>query len=328
MKVAFVIPVTRTEDACVLVSVLAPHALQNHWDVILVTGTEIQDLDPPAQCIVTKSLHASVRRNLGVNATVAEWIVFLDDDTLPEESWFPELKNALESERFIVTGPTVPMGATFGERISDWITTSPLGEGSLLYGSRDGSSPSFSSIYLCNCLVKRTVWESVGGFNELADWRVDDTEFFYIAQRQGFKTDFRSRFTVRHRRRDFFRGFLKNQFKARYATGKNTVLFPEIFVRIPGVLAMIGCLAAFPFVAAFPALRLLAVILYSLALLIDLLNGVFRYGPGALVMPFAHIAHHLVIGSAFTLGLMITLPTRGRHAMVLKHKAERYGVPK
>lgn len=326
MTLAFVVPVTRPADASALVACLAPCSREKGWEIILVTGEPLPGIGNEARQIVTPELHASVRRNLGVKATEAEWIAFLDDDTLPLPGWFQALEASMADEHPIVTGPTVPMGDGFDETLTDLVTTSPLGEGSLLYGSGEGSSPSFSSIYLCNCLVRRRVWSRVGGFNELADWRVDDTEFFYIALRLGFKPVFRRDFTVKHRRRGFFRGFLKHQFRARFATGMNTVIFPEIFLRIPGVLAMLAGLGLLPFLIGFPVLLPWAGILYGAALALDALSRIPGHPAHAPLLPPAHLVHHAVIGSAFTLGLVHTLLTRGRHRRVLAHRARRYRV--
>ncbi|MFO7626676.1 MAG: glycosyltransferase [Candidatus Fermentibacteraceae bacterium] len=324
MKVAFVVPVTRPDDARTLAATLYQRVTRTGSEVVLVTESAIAGLPPKSRCIETRERHASVRRNLGVKDTTAEWIVFLDDDTLPTDTWFEALENALDGSDPIVTGPTIPMGNDLEERLSDLVTTSALGEGSMLYGSGDGSSPGFSSIYLCNCLVKREVWERAGGFNELADWRVDDTEFFYIALRLGFRPVFRRAFTVRHRRRGFFHGFLPHQFKARYATGMNTVLFPEIFLRIPGVLAMLLGLALAPVLLAVPRLLNAGLLLYGFALLLDTLLRIPRDGAAAL-LPVCHPIHHVFIATGFTLGLLHTIFTRRRHRTVLAHRAERYG---
>lgn len=326
MKVAVVVPVTRTDDARALAACLVRSSIGTECEIVFVAERGIPGLPGQVQCVETNERHASVRRNLGVKATTAQWIVFLDDDTLPLDGWFQELEKALEGSDPIVTGPTVPMGSTFGERVSDRVTTSPLGEGSLLNTSRQGSEPSFSSIYLCNCLVRRDVWERVGGFNEVADWRVDDTEFFFIALGLGFRAVYRKGFTVRHRRRDFFQGFLKHQFRARFATGMNLVLFPEIFLRIPGVLVMLAGLGAVPAVLLIPGLFKVFLLLYALALTADLLQGLIRHGPVALVMPLVHPAHHLVIASGFTLGLVTTILARGRHRETTALKRERYRV--
>lgn len=324
MKVAFVVPVTRPDDAGTLAALLDQRVTGTGHEIILVTESAIPGLPPTARCIETSERHASVRRNLGVRATTAEWIVFLDDDTLPTDTWFEALQKAVDGADPIVTGPTVPMGKHLDERLADLVTTSALGEGSMLYGSGEGSSPGFSSIYLCNCLVKREVWERVGGFNELADWRVDDTEFFYIALRLGFRPVFRKAFTVRHRRRGFFHGFLPHQFRARFATGMNTVLFPEIFLRIPGVLAMLLGLALAPALTAVPALLKACLLLYCFALLLDTLLRIPRDAAAAF-LPVCHPIHHATIATGFTLGLLHTIFTRGRHRTVLAHRAERYG---
>lgn len=325
MNLAFVVPVTRPEDARALAECLAGSPVTGHCEIVFVTGRKIPGLPANVLCLETRERHASARRNLGVKATAAEWIAFLDDDTLPTGTWFKALSHAIDGADPIVTGPTLPMGRDLDERLSDLVTTSALGEGSMLYGSRDGSSPGFSSVYLCNCLVKREVWERVGGFNELADWRVDDTEFFYIALRLGFRPVFIRAFTVRHRRRGFFHGFLPHQFRARFATGMNTVIFPEIFLRIPGVTAMLAGLALAPVIAAVPVLLKAVILLYFCALLLDTLPRIPRDKAAAL-LPVCHPIHHATIATGFTLGFLHTLLTRRRHRTVLAHRAERYGV--
>ncbi len=323
VKVSFVVPVTRPDDARELYRSLVRNIPESEREIVLVSDRPVPGTEDSAVNITTPEKHASVRRNLGVKQSSGQWICFLDDDTIPTDSWFEVYKETLADGHAIVTGPTIPMTDSFQELLTDMVTTSPLGEGSLLYGRKDRAVPSFSSIYLCNCLVRRDVWESAGGFNEVADWRVDDTEFFYIALKKGFKPVIRQNFIVKHRRRGFFDGFLCHQGRARYATGMNTVLFPEIFLRIPGVVAMVAGILLLPLLVSSSFLLAAVAGLYLLAVIVDTLLNLLRSGPRALLLPVCHVAHHTVIGSAFTAGLFATMVRRRSYREVLAHKKER-----
>jgi glycosyltransferase involved in cell wall biosynthesis len=324
VKVSFVIPVTRPDFARELVLSLVRNIPESEREIVLVSGRPVPGTEDCAHTVTTDEKHASIRRNLGVKSSSGHWICFLDDDTLPEHGWFDVFREMIADKVHIVTGPTVPMTDSFQERLTDMVTTSPIGEGSLLYGRKDRAVPSFSSIYLCNCLIRREVWESVGGFNEIADWRVDDTEFFYIAVKKGFKPMIRRHFVVRHKRRGFFSGFLRHQLKARYATGMNTILFPEIFLRIPGVAFMIAGLLFLPAILFSSRLALAAAGLYLAALAADMLLNLMRKGPAALLLPVCHVSHHMVIGAAFTAGLFFTMLRRGSYREVIACKKERF----
>ncbi len=103
----------------------------------------------------------------------------------------------------------------------------------------------------------------------------------------------------------------------------NTVLFPEIFLRIPGVVAMVAGILLLPLLVSSSFLLAAVAGLYLLAVIVDTLLNLLRSGPRALLLPVCHVAHHTVIGSAFTAGLFATMVRRRSYREVLAHKKER-----
>ncbi len=90
----------------------------------------------------------SANRNNGVRAARGEWVVFTDDDTLPDRDWLEQLLNAA-SEVEVVEGCTICRAGIHSPR-----EHSPEND-------RGGCW------WTCNLAIRRDTFDRLGGFDEL-----------------------------------------------------------------------------------------------------------------------------------------------------------------
>ncbi|MBA7630949.1 hypothetical protein ES703_38476 [subsurface metagenome] len=329
-KFSFIIPVTREQDCLLLLASIRENILTEKSDleIILVVDTNSK-LDiksfgiPNVKIVKTSQRHPSIRRNLGVRNSTGCFLSFLDDDVVIGKEWIKTNLEFFEKGYDIICGPIIGMRNTISEKISDMVLTSIIGEADFSHKRRDKSTPAFDEIYLCNCSLRRKVWEDIDGFNEKADYHVDDTEFFYIALKMGFKAIFLKRAIVKHRRKEFPFVFLKHQFSARKATGMNTVLFPELFLRMAGIKTILLSYLIIPLFLILGLFKILILIYLGTILFFSLVN-VKKYKLYVLILPFAFLANHLALYIGFSTGLFKTLINRRRFIDILNFKRMRY----
>lgn len=101
-----------------------------------------------------KGIPYARNRSLREADTNADYIVFIDDDEVPEENWLEELLLAQKKYNAdIVTGPVIPI---FMEKPSDWIL-----EGEFFSRRRYESGTSLKVAATNNTLVKKGIFDEI-----------------------------------------------------------------------------------------------------------------------------------------------------------------------
>lgn len=156
-------------------------------------------LDLEYEVIVRRDPGASTARNEGIERASGEKIVFLDDDSVPEERYLEAVSAALD-ERVAVTGRVVqPDDAPFSEMDVPW------------YDQGDEPKPT-TMVAGCNMAVRRSVLEEVGGFNETFDHGHEETELAHrISERYDIVYD--PSMVVEHPFAESVRGYWRKEFR-------------------------------------------------------------------------------------------------------------------
>ncbi|HTB33496.1 MAG TPA: glycosyltransferase family 2 protein [bacterium] len=211
---------------------------------------------PGVKVLPSGPVGPGAKRDLCAAQSQAEFLAFLDDDAYPEPGW---LEAALEA----FADPTV--GAVGGPAVTPDHDPLSYWASGLVYESRLVGGP-YAFRYrplpardcddypTCNLLVRRSVFEAVGGF-DTRFWPGEDTvACLKIVHEQGLRIRYVPGALVRHHRRPMFAGHLRQL--NRYAQHRGFFMkrFPKTSLRpsyfAPSALLLWAALGWLPALAA------------------------------------------------------------------------------
>jgi GT2 family glycosyltransferase len=142
----------------------------------------------------------AANRNAGARHARGEWLVFVDDDCLPDPGWLPAIHAAVtKGDVDVVEGrTTVP-----NER-----------DHPLYYAPYNATGGLY---WTCNLAVRKDVFTRLGGFDEDLAEQCEDMEFAHRITRAGLRTVFRPDAVVWHpMRRVGWRGLVAATLRMRW----------------------------------------------------------------------------------------------------------------
>ncbi len=246
-RLSIIVPVSRgPEFIGPLIRSLEGQTAPGLCELILVTDSPVRYASSliAVKTQVSTSPHPSAKRNVGVGAAGStEYLAFVDDDVRLEPHWVDRVLHALDDGADVVTGPSdLPYSEDFRQTAANGIVCSPLFSMKKTLANPTRERVPFYEVSLCNVAMKRRVWESVGGFNEVAYYWVDDAEFFYVAWRIGFELWNDPEVRAAHYKRPLLWPLMHQYFRQRWYGGLSTWQFPELYLRQVGVVAAAGLL--------------------------------------------------------------------------------------
>jgi len=152
-------------------------------EIVVVDNASIDDTAGVAnryegvRVIVVPTPGANHARNVGIAATSGDVVLLTDADDVVTPSWVDRMYAASASADYF-GGPV-----EFAQ-LNDRLTRERWGVPSTPHFV--GSRAPYPSPIGCNCGFRRSVWDAVGGFNEVLAVSNDESEFFWKAARQGF----------------------------------------------------------------------------------------------------------------------------------------------
>jgi GT2 family glycosyltransferase len=173
------------------------------------------------------------KRDLCAARTQAEFLAFLDDDAYPEAGWLEAALEAFADPAVgAVGGPAVTPP---DDPVSFWASglayESRLVGGPFAFRYRPLPARDCDDYPTCNLLVRRSVFEAVGGF-DTRFWPGEDTvACLKIVHEQGLRIRYVPGALVRHHRRPMFGGHLRQL--NRYARHRGFFMkrFPKTSLR-------------------------------------------------------------------------------------------------
>ena len=339
MSLSVVIPVTRVIEVrkCLekLIKSFEFAQLQNyeillikdmHCDLNLNSLTKKSNI----RILHCDSLHPSIRRNYGVKAATHNIIAFIDDDVYVHEHW---VENAL---KFIqdcdgVCGPIIQ--SRFESALKNIVGLAQ--ESFFSEGFNDNRNfkvaSRFYDIPLCNVVIHRRVWIGVNGFNEIADYNVDDCEFFYLAEKKGFKFYNEPQLAVEHDLLPLGWAFVNKKIRQRFKGGINSMIFKEIYFKYTSVrlvwlsyfflmlLAIIQLNFSFNLIAY---LKVLFSLYFVVAFSVSALK-IKKHPMLVPFLPFVFFLIHIIDYVSYTLGVFYYLTFHNKFDSVVEHKRKR-----
>jgi GT2 family glycosyltransferase len=336
MQAAVIIPVTRPKSLYLCMQGLMrqtfPH---DQFEIILIKDSdmilELENADIKITQIKEDILLPTFRRNLGVKKTDANILAFLGDDTLPPVGWLQNAIWHIEEEKIDgASGPFLHLqnNLSLGSRLANATRESFFLEGDEICNIHEKKLVKFYNIPLCNVVIKREVWDSVGGFNEVvANYHMDDCEFFYLANKRGYKFYNIPQIAVQHAIESFPLGYLKKKFTTRFYTGVNAAIFNEIYREIPVI--RLGFLV-YPFIIIVFLLvinnwfnmAVFLIIYFGLAIWFS--RKTFTKNKKVFILlPIVFFLTHLTIFIAFTSGILYFLMKKKSFQVIIENKKIR-----
>lgn len=339
IQVSIVIPVSRFDavKAC-LDSLEKQRVANNSFEVILVSAQDLSSLKKypvsfKLTLITDKRNHPSILRNLGVSASKGTFLGFLDDDTVVPSNWVGDVNRVLsENPERIIGGQNVDNRSEFLCAMANAVQEHPLLEG--LKNHRQELPDNFRvnahNLPLSNAAMARKTFDQIGGFNEVANYYMDGSEFLYIAKKLGIPIFIYKSLKIQHDNRPMFWPYFRYKWRSRWMLGGNYVLFPECYESALQIRAVFFSLIFFPLLLiSFHLFGILA--LGSGALFAAYMVAIYLFAPRKFEHPLIFLltgpcvfVAHLSMYFGFLTGWLRGLYLKSQNLHVIEHKKSRY----
>jgi len=158
---------------------------------------------PKTRIIPTGNIGPAQKRDLALRHSSADVLAFIDDDAYPRNDW---LKNAVrhfdDPDVAAVGGPAVtPPDDSFSQRLSGAVFLSKIGGGNPERYWPIGGVREVDDWPSVNLLIRRDIFERIGGFNS-AYWPGEDTKLCLDIVKMGKKIIYDPDVFVWHHRRE------------------------------------------------------------------------------------------------------------------------------
>lgn len=341
MKVSIIIPVSRPEETRACLKSLAQQDFDSsEFEVVLVSWQDLSVFENetlPYRVTLAQAdvNHPSRMRNLAVLRSQAPTLGFLDDDTIIPPNWVRDVHEALEQhpER-IIGGPNVDTRTAFAYAMANAIQEHPLLEGLKNHqqSSDAVTKTNAHNLPLSNIAMTRDTFTRVGGFNEVANYFMDGSEFLYIASRLDIPMYLHGGLTIQHNNRPVFLPYFKYKWRARRKIGANFILFPECYAHAKPIRLVLGSFALLQAVllafALFGGILSVAAVSVGVYVMVLWATGWRQLKRPLVFIPLAPCVFitQVLMYIGFLRGLFEGVMNVRNNLHVIEHKVSRYAV--
>lgn len=257
----------------------------------------------------TGAVSPARKRNRGAQLSKGEILAFIDDDTRVQPGWLHAAIAHFDDPRIgAVGGPSItPPDDPFWAQVSGVVYESWMMSGGESRRYRPGKACDVHDFPSCNLLVRRSVFEEVGGFRT-DFWPGEDTAFCLSLIKKGHRIRYEPRALIEHHRRPSLKqhfvqlanyGLHRGYFAKRYpeTSLRMQYFMPTLFVLL-GTLTTVGAIGGNPLGRW---LLLLLGALYFFLILLSLTGKPLRLLLAAVCVIFVS---HLAYGVSFMRGLI------------------------
>ncbi|MCG2712088.1 MAG: glycosyltransferase [Candidatus Omnitrophica bacterium] len=237
LKVAIIIPVKRFNNKLKKSIEKCLGLDYQNVEIIVFPDDSSKEFDvfnDKIKVVPTGNMGPALKRDLALNHSRAELFAFLDDDAYPEPDW---LKNAVphfeQEDVAAVGGPSVtPRESTLWAHGSGHVFSSIFVSGPYLYRYLPGKKKLVEDYPSCNFIVRRDIFEGLGGFDNTF-WPGEDTKLCLdITKKSGKKIVYDPAVLVHHHRRELGLSHFKQVANYALHRGYFAKRFPETSLRL------------------------------------------------------------------------------------------------
>jgi len=232
-KVSIIIPVKEIND---YIREAMPHLLSleyDNYEILIFPDESTRETFPMTRVIPSGKVGPAEKRDMALDYAEGEIFAFIDDDAYPRKDWLYNAVNALQEEDVgAVGGPAVTVesdGSMY--RAGGKVYESFLCSGKYIYRYLP-VTPHDDDIPSVNLIVKRDVFESVGGYDS-SFYPGEDTKLCLdITHKAKKRLLYKPDVLVYHHRRPLFRAHLKQATNYAKHRGYFAKVLPETSLRI------------------------------------------------------------------------------------------------
>jgi GT2 family glycosyltransferase len=233
MKTSIIIPV-RAVNSYIHESLQYIARLQEkNYEVIILPDTMPAHGIEGARIIPTGAVGPAAKRDLGARHATGEILAFLDDDAYPQSDWLDKaLVYFKVPEIAAVGGPAItPRNQGIWQKASGLVLSSSIGAGSKTYRYIPGKKQFVDDFPSVNFIVRKSVFDEVGGF-DTSFWPGEDTKLCHDIVQNGFKILYDPEVIVYHHRRKLFLPHLRQITRYAMHRGLFVRTYPRTSLRL------------------------------------------------------------------------------------------------
>jgi GT2 family glycosyltransferase len=165
---------------------------------------------PKTTIIPTGPVYPSIKRNIGVSKSRAEFCAFIDSDAWPAKDWLSSAVRIMKDNKIgAVGGPNlVPPGSPLKEQVGTDIIFSRMGVGAFP-SKKYKNMHEVNEMPASNLIVRTKLLKQVGGFDTTL-LTAEDAKLCFQIKNAGFKVVYSNDVAVYHHRRHFLIPYLKS----------------------------------------------------------------------------------------------------------------------
>jgi cellulose synthase/poly-beta-1,6-N-acetylglucosamine synthase-like glycosyltransferase len=263
--------------------------------------------------IATGEVSPGRKRNIGIKNSKGELLAFIDSDAYPQRDWLMNATKYFNDEDVAaVGGPGVtPENDSILQKAGGYVLSSFM-VGGLANRYNTGRTRESDDIHSCNFIVRRSVLEEIGGWDEKY-WPGEDTLICLGIKKLGKKMIESPDVIVFHHRRPLFAEHLKQVSRFGKHRGFFAKRFPETSLRVNyflpsmfvlfiisgAIFTLVGSSIMFLYVSILSIYILAAL---TVSLIATAAGKDLRFSP---LVFLGTIATHIVYGIYFIQGLLI-----------------------
>jgi len=210
-KVSIIIPVKEIND---YIREAIPYHLMleySDFEILVFPDFESNEVFEKTKIIPSGNIGPAEKRDMALTHASGDIFAFIDDDAYPRKDWLKNAVKELEPEDVgAVGGPAVTaLGDDLLRQAGGKVLENVLCSGKYTYRYIPGVKHEDDDIPSVNLIVKREIFEAVGGYDSMFYPGEDTKLCLDIMQKTGKKIIYSPDILVYHHRRPLFKGHLK-----------------------------------------------------------------------------------------------------------------------